>query len=161
PIVGGLQISPLGASFVGTLGGLVRRGAQLFALSNNHVLADVNRLPLGTKIVQPDGVDPNDAFAQLSAYEPIQLPAPGGDAPRNRMDAAIAAITDASKVKPGAIFGISNYRPALLAARPAMTVTKSGRTTGVTTGRITAIRVNGITVNYGTLQSPVIGTFDN
>jgi hypothetical protein len=42
-----------------------------------------------------------------------------------------------------------------------MRVTKSGRTTGVTTGRITAIRVDGVTVNYGTLQNPVIGTFDN
>jgi hypothetical protein len=42
-----------------------------------------------------------------------------------------------------------------------MTVTKSGRTTAVTQGRITAIRVNGVTVNYGTPQSPLIGTYDN
>ena len=48
-----------------------------------------------------------------------------------------------------------------MAPRPGMSVTKSGRTTGVTRGRITAIRVNGVTVNYGTQQSPVIGTFDN
>ena len=45
--------------------------------------------------------------------------------------------------------------------RPGMTVTKSGRTTGVTTGVITAIRIRGVTVNYGTQQNPVVATFDN
>src|SRR5712691_6262067 len=45
PIPGGVSISPLDARFVGTLGCFVRgvsAGAeQFFALSNNHVLADV------------------------------------------------------------------------------------------------------------------------
>lgn len=161
PVVGGLQISPFGADFVGTLGCLVKRGTQLFALSNNHVLADTNTLPIGTQIVQSFGTNPADVFARLSAFEPIRFPQPGGVTPRNRIDAALAAITSTALVRTGTIFGINNYTPQLLAARPAMTVTKSGRTTGVTRGRITAIRVNGVTVNYGTLQNPIIGTFDN
>lgn len=164
PVIGGIQISPSGAAFVGTLGCLVRRGpvvgGQLFALSNNHVLADTNALPIGTKIVQPFGVSPNDVFARLSQIEPIQFPT-GGVTPRNRMDAAIAGITQASLVQTGKIFGIANYNPTLLAARPAMQVTKSGRTTAVTQGTVTAIRVNGVTVNYGTQQSPRIAVFDN
>ena len=160
PVIGGLQISPSGANFVGTLGCLVRRGTQLFALSNNHVMADTNRLPIGTAIVQPFGIAAADVFARLSEFDTIRFPA-GGVTPRNRMDAAIAAVTAPNLVSPGTMFGIANYSPLLLAPRPAMTVTKSGRTTGVTSGRITAIRVNGVTVNYGTTQSPIIGTFDN
>jgi len=77
------------------------------------------------------------------------------------MDAAIAAITSPGIVRQQTIFGVPNYTPQLLAPRPAMAVTKSGRTTAVTTGRITAIRVNGVTVNYGTRTNPIIGTFDN
>lgn len=161
PIIGGIQISPSGANFVGTLGCLVRRGTQLFALSNNHVLADTNRLPIGTEIVQPFGAAAADVFARLADFDLIRFPDVGGVTPRNRMDAAIAAITSSKLVRRGTIFGIPNYTPQLLAARPAMRVTKSGRTTGVTTGRVTAIRVNGVTVNYGTQQNPIIGTFDN
>jgi hypothetical protein len=161
PAIGGVQISPVGANFVGTLGCLVRRDSALFVLSNNHVLADTNRLPLGTQIVQPVGSIVTDVFARLNDFEEIRFPAPGGPAPRNRMDAAIAAVTTQNLVDDGTILGVPGYTPELLAARPAMPVTKSGRTTGVTTGRITAIRVNGVTVNYGTPQNPVIATFDN
>lgn len=164
PVIGGIQISPFGAGFVGTLGCLVRRGpvvgGQLFALSNNHVLADTNALPIGTQIMQSFGVAPADVFARLSQFEPIQFPS-GGTTPRNRMDAAIASITQANLVQTRTIFGIGNYDPTLLAARPAMRVTKSGRTTAVTQGTITAIRVNGVTVNYGSPQVPRIAVFDN
>ena len=57
PIPGGVSVSPLNARYVGTLGCFVKgvsAGAeQIFALSNNHVLANVNDLPIGTLIVQP------------------------------------------------------------------------------------------------------------
>jgi hypothetical protein len=53
PIVGGLSISPIDVQFVGTLGCFLRRrrvdGEDIFALSNNHVLADTDRLPRGTR----------------------------------------------------------------------------------------------------------------
>ena len=161
PIVGGVQISPAGANFVGTMGCLVRRrGGKLFALSNNHVLADTNQLPLGTSIVQAFGPGPQDVFAKLTAFEPIRFPSISTPTPRNRIDAAIAAVSDNSLVAAGRMFGIPRYTPLLAAPRPAMQVIKSGRTTAVTRSIISAIRVNGVMVDYGEPHNPMIATFD-
>ncbi len=169
PIEGGLSIAPLNAPFVGTLGCFLRRveagREQVFALSNNHVMADTNQLPLGTPIVQPGPeiapTPPGDAFAALSAFAPIQFPA-GGQAPVvNRIDAALAVVADLSLIRAGSMFGINNYTPQLLAPVPGMRVIKSGRTTGVTRGTITAVRVNGVVVNYGTRTSPRLATFND
>ena len=159
PIIGGLQINP-GLPFVGTLGCLVRRGSQLFALSNNHVMVNTNQLPLGTPIGQPLAFNPADQVATLSDFEPILFSSPG-TFPRNRIDAAIAAIPDESLVQPGTMFGIPSYSPVAHAPMTGMRVTKSGRTTAVTTGTIIATGVNGVQVNFGTETSPIIATFDN
>jgi hypothetical protein len=164
PVPGGVEIGPLGGNFVGTLGCFVRRGAgnngPLFVLSNNHVLADVNRFPLGTQHTQPHSSSPADVIAALSDFEPIRFPAPGSQ-PRNVIDAAIASVTNPAQVVLGRMLNIPNYTPQLLAPRPGMAVTKAGRTTGVTQGTIRAIRVRGVLVNYGTRQNPIIATFDN
>jgi hypothetical protein len=163
PVPGGVEIGPLGGNFVGTLGCFVRRGPQdgpLFILSNNHVLADVNRFPIGTQFTQPFSTNPADVVASLSDFEPIRFPAPGSQ-PRNVIDAAIAGVADPGQVAIGRMLNIANYNPQLLAARPGMAVIKSGRTTGVTTGTIRAIRVRGALVNFGTRQNPIIATFDN
>lgn len=169
PIVGGLSIAPVNESFVGTLGCFLRRVAagseQIFALSNNHVLADTNRLPIGTRIVQPgpeiEPTDPDDVFAALSAFIPIQFPTSRLSGVRNRFDAAIAVVADLSLVRTGRMFGINNYTPQLASAVPGMRVTKSGRTTGVTTGTVTAVDVDRVQVNYGTRTSPRIATFND
>src|SRR5205807_10332822 len=92
--------------------------------------------------------------------DPIRFPAPGSQ-PRNVIDAAIASVTDEGDVVLGQILNVKKYVPQLLAPRPGMAVTKAGRTTGVTTGTIRAIRVRGVQVNYGTQQNPIIATFDN
>jgi hypothetical protein len=164
PVPAGVEIGPLGGNFVGTLGCFVRRGpgesGPLFALSNNHVLADVNRFPLGTRHTQPLSANAADVIGTLSDFEPIRFPAPGSQ-PRNVLDAAIASVTDPAQVVLGRMLNIPNYRPQLLAPRPGMGVTKAGRTTGVTTGTIRAIRVRGVQVNYGTRQNPIIAVFDN
>lgn len=164
PVPGGVEIGPLGGNFVGTLGCFVRRGpgngGPLFFLSNNHVLADVNRFPIGTRHTQPFSANPADVVGTLSDFEPIRFPAPGSQ-PRNVMDAAIASVTNPAQVVLGRMLNIPNYTPQLLAPRPGMRVTKAGRTTGVTTGTIRAIRVRGVLVNYGTRQNPIIATFDN
>jgi hypothetical protein len=164
PVPGGVEIGPLGGNFVGTLGCFVRRGpgtsGPLFILSNNHVLADVNRFPLGTQFTQPFSANPADVVARLTEFEPIRFPAPGSQ-PRNVIDAAIASVTDSRQVVLGRMLNIPNYTPQLLAPRPGMAVIKAGRTTGVTRGMIRAIRVRGVLVNYGTRQNPIIATFDN
>jgi hypothetical protein len=155
PVPGGVEIGPLGGNFVGTLGCFVRRGpgnsGPLFVLSNNHVLADVNRFALGTKFTQPFSASPTDVIAALSDFEPIRFPSPGSQ-PRNVIDAAIASVADPGQVVLGRMLNIANYTPQLLAPRPGMAVTKAGRTTGVTSGTIRAIRVRGVQVNYGTRQ---------
>jgi hypothetical protein len=169
PIVGGISISPINESFVGTLGCFLRRvtagSEQIFALSNNHVMADVNRLPIGTPIVQPGPevvpTNPGDIFAALSSFTPIQFPA-GRLAPIvNRFDAAIAVVSDLNLIRLGQMFGINNYNPQLASPLPGMRVIKSGRTTGVTTGVITGTGVNGVQVNYGTRTNPRIATFND
>jgi hypothetical protein len=129
-------------------------------LSNNHVLADVNRFPLGTPHTQPFSSSSTDIIAMLSDFEPILFPAAGSQ-PRNVIDAAVARVTNQAQVVLGRMLNIPNYTPQLLAPRPGMAVTKAGRTTGVTAGTVQAIRVRGVQVNYGTRQNPIIATFDN
>jgi hypothetical protein len=175
PIVGGISISPLNADFIGTLGCFVRRKNlttdQIFALSNNHVLADVNQLPLGTKIVQPGPelppfiTPPADVFATLSTFIPIHFPTGPNDPTLNRFDAAIAAITPDAQVAPGSMLGLPrNNLPgfdpsSVRSPEPNMRVMKVGRTTGFTRGMITATNVQGTQVNYGSAQLPRIAVF--
>ena len=169
PIEGGISIAPINEPFVGTLGCFLQRvtggSKQIFALSNNHVMADVNRLPVGTLIVQP-GPEvaqsaPEDVFAALSAFIPIRFPQTRLDPVVNAFDAAISIVSDETLIKTSAIFGISNYNPKVSVAVPGMRVIKSGRTTGVTTGVVSATRVNGVQVNYGSSNSPIIATFND
>jgi hypothetical protein len=168
PLVGGVSIAPMNEEFVGTLGCFVRRRAhgveQLFCLSNNHVLTDVNRLPVGSVMVQPGpevaSTSSRNAFAALSESIPIEFPTTRRNVV-NRFDAAIAFVADASLVKRKAILGIGRYVPIVSTAVPGMAVIKSGRTTGVTTGTITGTRVNDVQVNYGTRSSPRIAVFND
>ena len=181
PIVGGISISPLNANFVGTLGCfLLRRNAdteEVFALGNNHVLADVDRLPRGTRIVQPGPeeppflTDPQNSFAALHTAIPIRFPLSSADAVFNRFDAAIANVTNGDLIERGRMFGMAKpgvansngmpvYNPArVVSPEPNMRVMKMGRTTGFTRGRIIATNIQGVQVNYGTLQSPRIAVF--
>jgi hypothetical protein len=60
----------------GTFGCLVRRGNDVFILSNNHVLADVNMGKQGDPILQPavaDGGTAGDTIATLADYVPIDF----------------------------------------------------------------------------------------
>jgi hypothetical protein len=65
----------------GTLGCLVKRGSQVFILSNNHVLANSNQAQLNDPIWQPgkyDGGTSADQIATLEQFIPIGFP---GDTP--------------------------------------------------------------------------------
>ena len=60
----------------GTFGCLVRRGEEVFVLSNNHVLADVNNGDSGDAILQPgpsDGGTSDDRIATLADYIPLDF----------------------------------------------------------------------------------------
>ncbi len=65
----------------GTFGCLVRRGEEVFILSNNHVLADGNRGRVGDAILQPgaaDGGTSADRIAELAEFVPLDF---GSSAP--------------------------------------------------------------------------------
>jgi hypothetical protein len=102
-----------------------------------------------------------DVFCTLTNFVPLLFPAHPATTQINRFDAAIALVTDTSLISKGTIFGIPNYTPTILTAVPGMRVIKSGRTSGVTRGIVTATRVNGVQVNYGTQASPLIATFND
>ncbi len=60
----------------GTFGCLVRRDEELFILSNNHVLANVNNCEIWDPILQPgsaDGGGPDDRIARLAEYIPLEF----------------------------------------------------------------------------------------
>lgn len=79
PAPGGVSIGHR-AITAGTLGCLVRRGSQVFILSNNHVLANSNDARRGDAILQPGPHDggrfPEDHIADLEDFVPIAFPEP-------------------------------------------------------------------------------------
>lgn len=68
----------------GTFGCLVRRGEEVFILSNNHVFADTNRGQEGDAILQPgpaDGGTLDDRIATLTDFVPIDFGASESECP--------------------------------------------------------------------------------
>lgn len=82
----------------GTVGARVTDGSNVFLLSNNHVLANIDRAEFGDPILQPGSFDggrsPEDAIAILTDAEPIHRCTPLSNgflcSFTNTMDAAIA-----------------------------------------------------------------------
>jgi hypothetical protein len=121
-------------------------------LSNNHVLANSNAGVVGDSIIQPGAADggahPGDQIAVLARWVPIVF----GGAP-NFVDAAVGwAWHDRIR---GEQYYLSGGSPAYystgtapLAASLGLIVGKSGRTTGLTQGRVTQIGVS-VNVSYG------------
>jgi hypothetical protein len=150
PAPGGISIGNALQNSAGTLGCLVRRGNQLFILSNNHVMALSNAAPLNSAIVQPGrldgGVNPADIIARLHQFIPINFNA----AANNVVDAAIArtapALVDRRILRPGNV--LQPIGPGIVQPVLNMRVMKSGRTTQFRRGQINAVNVT-INVNYG------------
>jgi hypothetical protein len=142
----------------GTLGALARgrsgeRANRLFVLSNNHVLANVNAGPIGAAILQPGsydgGVDPRDRIAVLERFVPIDFSAGA----TNLVDCATAWAVS-TLVRREFVYLVNSqqrfFRVSSQIVNPQidLIVGKSGRTTQLTQGRITAIGVT-VNVNYG------------
>lgn len=109
---------------------------DVFILSNNHVLANVNQGSAGDEVFQPgpaDGGSLADQVAVLHRFERIRL---GGDV-ANTVDAAIA------RVLPGAEHELSICRVGSVTGTERgveeMRVRKHGRTSGLTEGVITDV----------------------
>ena len=115
-------------------------------------------VPALEQIIQPGLADLNcNVYASLNlvgdvvsatSLEPTMLGSePGWDRPVGNVDAAVASAT-ATMVSPdGAILGIGLIDPSPVDAFPGQLVTKSGRTTGVTSSRVDATNVT-MSVGY-------------
>ena len=146
PLRPGLSVAHSSVS-AGTLGGFVLVGGRLAVLSNNHVLAASDAARIGDPVFQPgpaDGGTSRDRVGRLFAFEDLS---PGR---ANLVDAAVAALDPGVTAEPGDLPGgpLSGPVPGSLDIDPDELVEKVGRTTGHTRGRITAVEVDGVAVQY-------------
>lgn len=143
----GTSVGPSGVHGAGTLGAFVKRADDdaIYLLSNNHVLTNQHAVPVGTPILQPGGYDSgtsNHRIGELSNWVPVDL----GHHQVNRIDAAIARVDPDVRVAEdhlehlGSLAGVADAR-ARFAAGERVHVFKIGRTTFLTSGRITAVDI--------------------
>ena len=146
----------------GTLGALVQDTAgRQYILGNNHVLANSDHAAIGDAITQPGLIDNNctpyseggnaTPVALLSGWLPLKLR-------QTNVDAAIAQVNPGAVNPAGAILELGALQAGgqLAAAPPGtsstggrgenatlrMLVAKSGRTTGLTCGAVSAVAVD-------------------
>ncbi len=129
---------------------LVDSVGNVYGLSNNHVWADENKLPIGNPAVQPSPLDDDcltgistDRIGTLFAFVPLIF---DGTTP-NPCDAAIIkttrALINTSTLGPGYGVPTSTTRAAFLGQK----LQKFGRTSGYTHGIVVGINVT-ITITY-------------
>ena len=126
----------------GTLGALVSDGSALYILSNNHVLARNGRAASGEDVSQPGLIDnncrPGTIVADFAAAAPL--------GPSN-VDAALAQLRPGAMDPSGTIMDIGVPGSTVTTATVGLAVTKSGRTTGRTTGTVGSVNTN-VNVQY-------------
>jgi hypothetical protein len=156
PAPGGISVGHYRIT-AGTIGCLARgrtapRRSRLLVLSNNHVLANSNNAVFGDSILQPGpydgGINPRDRIAILERFVPIDF-----SGRPNYVDCATGwAWPDLVRKELVRLVGGNPafFRIGSLPVNPVlgMVVGKSGRTTQLTQGRISAIGAT-IRVNYG------------
>jgi len=131
----GFQFTGDQARFVmaGTFGAVVAAAGTRYILSNNHVLANENALPIRSPIFQPGlldhGIPNSDQIASLTRFVTLRSGQP------NALDCAIAEILNPQSVSATFLPKVGRLKsPQPIAATENMRVEKVGRTTGYTTG---------------------------
>jgi hypothetical protein len=128
----------------GTLGSLVKVGTTQYILSNNHVLALSNNGHAGDVITQPGMVDVNcaqitaDTVANLSSFVTIVK----SRTANNLVDGAIAQVVSGAVSGTGNILDVGCLAATTASATVGLSVRKSGRTTGFTSGSVSAVNVS-------------------
>jgi hypothetical protein len=161
PLEAGLSVGHF-AITAGTLGFIVEDEDGFYVLSNNHVLADVNRGQPGDPVVQPGPLDrepsPRTLIGVLDRFVPISFRR------SNLVDCAVAEIFEDmeffagwTEALPGVVTGTARVGVDDL-GRP---VSKAGRTTGVTRGRITQVEVDRLRVDMGEPGRPELAQFSD
>ena len=144
PLRPGLSVAHVAVT-AGTIGAFVTTGEDgaVLVLSNNHVLADSDRASAGDVVVQPGPADGGsvggDRIGVLHRAVPLR---PGGT---NVVDGATATVDEGVDVE---IAHPAGTLAGWVAADDDDHVEKVGRTTGLTRGRITAIELDGLRVEY-------------
>lgn len=138
----------------GTLGSLVHIGATQYILSNSHVFAgDVvaggngRVAQIGDDVNQPGLVDNNCSSANTNIVADVSSLStlyPPGSTPN--VDCAIAQVRAGMVRTDGAILEVGTLSASTVAASVGQAVKKSGRTSGLTRGTISALNA---TVNVG------------
>ncbi|MCX5201993.1 S1 family peptidase [Streptomyces sp. NBC_00237] len=128
--------------------------AKFYILSNNHVLADSNRAPVGSSIVQPGvhdgGQDPADKIATLDRFITIQFaPQIPLERQNNIVDAALGTVEFQDATREQYFSGAPRAWRRRTNVAVGDRVKKTGRTTNISFGRVIATDAT-IDVNYGT-----------
>jgi hypothetical protein len=124
----------------GTIGARVRdANDNVYALSNNHVLANTNDASVGDSALQPGpydgGTDPADRIGTLHDWQPISFSS------NNTIDAAIALTTTGQLGTATLSAGYGIPKAATSNASVNLAVKKCGRTTGCTNGQVAEVNV--------------------
>jgi hypothetical protein len=126
----------------GTLGALVTVGGVSYVLSNNHVLGLSGKAGAGEDISQPGLIDNgcriSTVVADFTAAPPLGS---------SNVDAAVAQLRPGLMDASGFIEDIGVPSSVVRAPSPGLSVAKSGRTTGFTTGTIGSINTS-VNVQY-------------
>lgn len=135
PLIIGCSVAHV-TSTAGTLGLIaqhVKTNRTIF-VSNSHVLAHSGKAAIGDAITQPGRIDGGTtAVGALLDFAPLKV---GGS---NQVDAAIAIPDPAIALQPGQIPGVGAFTVAPAGILlPRMSVSKLGRTSGLTHGVVTA-----------------------
>lgn len=125
----------------GTLGSLVTIGGTQYILSNNHVLARSDQAVAGEDVSQPGMIDNGCRVGTLVGD--FTIAAPLG----SNVDAALAQLRPGTMDSTGFIEDIGVPSSTIVNPSVGLSVAKSGRTTGFTTGTIGSINTS-VNVQY-------------
>ncbi len=126
----------------GTLGALITDGTNQYILSNNHVLGRSGAAVAGEDVSQPGMIDANCAITTVVADYTGAAPL----GPSN-VDAAVAQLRPDQMDASGNIEDIGVPSSTIAVPTVGLSVAKSGRTTGFTTGSISSINTS-VSVQY-------------
>lgn len=147
PVPIGVSTGNVESNSAGTIGCRVTDGANVYALSNNHVYALENTASPNSEVLQPGrydgGAAPDDVIGTLYAYEHIYF-----DGSDNTIDAAIASSTTSLLGNATPSDGYGTPKSETTSALINQPVKKYGRTTGLTKGRVYALNAT-VDVGYG------------
>jgi len=132
----------------GTIGARVKRGNNLYALSNNHVYALENDASSGSEVLQPGLYDTKCVYREANVIGALDDFVPVDFASDNVVDAAIASVTAEMVGSATPADGYGTPKNETVTPRAGQKVQKYGRSSSLTKGTILAVHAR-ISVIYG------------